>query len=774
MKTLNIIRLQITVNGIVQGVGFRPFIFKLAHEHELTGYVKNTPDGVEIEVEGEETNAEKFFDNIKLKAPPLSEIIELTKKEIAPAGSESFEIQHSPNVSANQTVISPDICICDDCLNELFDHQNRRYLYPFINCTNCGPRYTIIENVPYDRKYTTMQNFKMCEDCQKEYDDPLDRRFHAQSNACEKCGPKTWFEFSDSTEIIKGNESIKKTAELLLQGKIIAIKGLGGFHIAADALNETAVETLRERKGRELKPFAIMVKDLDTAKRLVEISTKEEQRLISPQRPILLLRKRKNILVADSVAPKNNRLGIMLPYTPLHYLIFYYMEQHFHNGNSPVLVMTSANYSEEPIEITNDGAKERLAKLVDGYLVHNRDILIRSDDSVMIFINNKQRIIRRSRGFVPKPFYLQDNGPAILALGAELKNTICLLKNKKAFISQHIGDLTNYSAYEFFQQSIRHFQLIMDCKPEYVAHDLHPDYLSTRWAKEKSSLHLIGVQHHHAHMASCMAEHNLHEPVIGIILDGTGFGYDRTIWGGEILIGNYTNFKRYAYLEQIPLPGGDAAVKEPWKIGVSYLYHAFDKKLPDIPFLKLHQFETIIQMIEKNFNSPLTSSTGRLFDAVSVISGGPPKIYYEAQAAIELTQAVNNLDVDLYNYDLKDGQNRNVIPLKTFIRSITEDVQAKVPFEKISAKFHKTLAEIFSGVVLKAQKETGIQDVVLSGGVFQNEILLKLMEDKLCNLGFNVFSHSKIPTNDGGISIGQAVIARELITKNIIEAKVEY
>jgi len=769
LNSNEITRLQINVNGIVQGVGFRPFVLRIATENNLSGFVRNSQSGVEIEVEGNSKDINRFVTDLREKAPPLSEIIHLETFYVTVQRSNQFEIIASTVVIGNQTLISPDVCICDDCLSELFDPRNRRYLYPFINCTNCGPRLTIIENIPYDRKHTTMNKFDMCEECSKEYHDPHDRRFHAQPNACPKCGPNIWLEQAGDDVILEKDKAITKAARDLANGKIVAVKGLGGFHLAVDAYNDEAIKKLRERKRREEKPFAVMVSNINQLNELVWLSNDEKVLLSSFARPILLLKK-KNCRIAESVAPHNKRLGVMLAYTPLHHVLLEEVQKHLKHF-PPVLVMTSANFSEEPIEITNDSAKNNLSEVADGFLFHNRDILIRADDSVVMFVNNKPRIIRRSRGFVPRPFFTKKKGAAILGVGAELKNTICLLKNDQAFVSQHIGDLTNFSAHQFFKETINYQQKIIDCKAEYVGYDLHPDYLSTRWAKEESKLPSFGVQHHHAHMASCMGEHDLKKDVIGIILDGTGYGLDNTIWGGEVLIGNYTKVKRFAHLETIPLPGGDAAIKEPWRIAVSYLYHAFDGKLPPMDFLEKRNTDIVLQMLAKKINSPLTSSAGRLFDAVSVICGGPNTIRYEAQAAIELMQKVETMNVEPYCVD-EDKTGQKFIPIKSLIKKIVDDVNNGTSSSTISARFHKTFTQLLIKKAEQARAETRINDVVLSGGVFQNEILLELMENELQLKGFNVYSHSKIPTNDGGISFGQVMVVNELITKGM--QKVEF
>ncbi|MCJ7802823.1 MAG: carbamoyltransferase HypF [Candidatus Marinimicrobia bacterium] len=545
---------------------------------------------------------------------------------------------------------------------------------------------------------------------------------------------------------------IVTTREKLKEGKIVAIKGLGGFHLAVDATNDDMVQKLRKLKGRDEKPFALMVRDLKIAQQYCLISNEEKQALQSYSAPILLLKKLSYCNIADSVAPGNDFLGVMLPYTPLHHVLF-------EDLDTP-LIMTSANYSEEPICIDNDEALERLNSIADYFLIHNRDIYLRSDDSVAIYLANKMRYLRRSRGIVPQPVFVKSTGSSVLAVGGELKNTICLLKDDKAFISQHIGDLENIEAFNFFKMTIEHLQRIFDVKPELIVHDMHPQYFSTQWAKEQSDVQTIAVQHHHTHLAACMAENQITEPVIGIIMDGTGYGADGTIWGGEILIGDYSNFDRFAHFEQIPLPGGDAAIKSPWRTAVSYLHKTFDCSLPNLPFLENHDVEPIIEMVDKNINSPLTSSCGRLFDAVAAMSGGRQIIHYEAQAAIELMQAFDTIDVRPFSFEIEQKTGKREILLKPIIRSLVRSIQNNESFSKISSRFHTTLIKIFIEIVQDARKETGINQVVLSGGVFQNMILFEHTILALEKANFRVYTHSQVPTNDGGISLGQAMIGR--------------
>lgn len=758
--TPSVQRLRLLVNGIVQGVGFRPFVYNLAQRLNLSGFVSNSSRGVIIEIEGSENHIGQFLHDLQNQLPPLAEITGIRQQSLNPQFTEGFAIQPSQADRDNQTLIAPDMAICPDCLQELFDPQNRRYLYPFINCTNCGPRYTIIKNIPYDRPFTSMANFRMCPQCQAEYDNPADRRFHAQPNACALCGPRVWYESGASEQAsLRDVDAIDEAVTDLAAGKIVAIKGLGGFHLAVDARQDKAVERLRRRKNREEKPLAIMVADLQKARQLTFISERERKLLESPQRPIVLLRKRSAKIISEQVAPGNKRLGIMLPYTPLHYILFARLQERL-GGSSPIaLVMTSANLSEEPIAISNEDARERLAGIADAFLMHNREILVRADDSVIMEVAKQPLFFRRSRGYVPRPVFIDRSGPSVLALGGELKNTICLLKGDRAFLSQHIGDLENVAANDFFVGSIEYLQKILEVKPQVTIHDLHPAYFSTQWAKEQNEMPTIAVQHHHAHMASCMAEWKLQDPVIGIILDGTGYGYDGTIWGGEILVGDYLHINRLACLEPMPLPGGDAAIREPWRIAYTYLYSALAGEETDLPLFRNRPVDLLRQMLEKKINTPLTSSCGRLFDAVAALSGGKATIRYEAQAAIELMQAAEDLNVSPLKYECA----MPYIPVKPIIADVLRALHQGEDFSRIAARFHKTLVDLFIGMALLAHRQTGIDTVVLSGGVFQNEILLEHLRNELHRRGLRVYANQQIPPNDGGIALGQAAIGQKLM-----------
>src|SRR5579872_6740488 len=631
------VRKQIAVSGIVQGVGFRPYVYRLANERQLSGSVRNTAAGVMIEVQGAGEAVDDFLARLPAQSPPLARITAVSVRDLPCNGDRRFEIVASRGQESVRTLISPDVAICADCLRELFDPADRRYKYPFINCTNCGPRFTIVRGIPYDRPLTSMAAFTMCPACQQEYEDPRSRRFHAQPNACWECGPQVEL-WDGSGERIAAEDPISAAAEQLKHGAVLAIKGLGGFHLAVDATAAAAVERLRERKGRVDKPFAVMVPGMEAAE-FCELDAGAREAVCSAQRPIVLLRKKDPCAIAAAVAPSNRELGLFLPYTPLHYLLLA-------EGKFSALVMTSGNRSEEPIAIDNAEAVERLRGLPDFFLVHNRDILLRCDDSVVRVSGGGVRQMRRSRGYVPVPIFLAQDVPSVLAVGGELKNTICLTKGRHAFLSQHVGDLENLQAFQFFAEAVGHLEKVLEIQPQVVAHDLHPDYFSTRWALLQKGVPLVGVQHHHAHIASCMAENQLDGRVIGIALDGAGYGSDGCIWGGELLLADYSGFERAGHLEYVPMPGGEAAVREPWRMAVSYLHRHFgraflDLKIPFVQQLDPAKLKVLLTAMERNINSPLTSSCGRLFDAVAALAGIRQRVNYEAQAAIELEMAMD-------------------------------------------------------------------------------------------------------------------------------------
>lgn len=761
-------RRKIEINGIVQGVGFRPFIYSLATQHHLNGFVLNNTKGVVIEVEGEKPSIESFISSIKDGLPPISRIEAMGVKNLPPVGYENFSIKPSLSSGKRAVIISPDIATCEKCLEELFDEKDRRFTHPFINCTNCGPRFTIIKDIPYDRKMTTMEKFKMCPICQAEYDNPSNRRFHAQPNCCPECGPEVkLIELKgDIPEEINRDNPLEKTAQQLSTGSIVAIKGLGGFHLACDATNQSAVLRLRAGKQRNEKPFALMAKDMDTIRTFCNMDKEEETLLLSVRRPIVLLKKKKenHLPVAEGIARNQNYYGVMLPYTPLHHLLFYF--------NSPsLLVMTSGNLREEPIIYKDKDAFSRLSKIADYFLSHNRKIHIRCDDSVTrIFLRN-ETLVRRARGYVPEPIALPFECKGnILSCGAELKNTFCLTKGNYAFLSQHIGDLENLETLQSFEKGIEQFKHLFSIEPRVIAYDMHPEYLSTKYAKRLSLKHpdipTVPIQHHYAHIASCMAENGITDKVIGIAFDGTGYGTDGKIWGAEFLIADLENSKRVGHLRYIPMPGGEMAIKEPWRMAVSYLYDTYgdgftDLGLESVKKIPREKRELVKKMISQGINSPLTSSMGRFFDAVSAMLSICMKNNYEAQAAIELEMAIKEKEEreEQYKYSIMDENGLLIIDTKELVRGIVEDIKGASSTSFISSKFHNTIVEIITDISNKLRKRFGLNKIALSGGVFQNMFLLNKTVKGLQKNGFSLYTHHRVPTNDGGISLGQAAIA---------------
>lgn len=745
---------RLQVNGIVQGVGFRPFVYQLAVRHGLKGEVANTSAGVIIHVEGPSEQIRAFESDLTEKSPPLAHIVEIASRPDILRSYPGFAITPSRGDAAMTTLISPDVAVCGDCLAEMFDPADRRFGYPFINCTNCGPRYTIIDDIPYDRPKTSMRHFTMCAECQAEYDDPLNRRFHAQPNACPVCGPHVGLWDADRNRV-EAPDPVACAARIIREGLILAVKGLGGYHLAVDATQPAAVERLRQRKRREEKPFAVMSPDLAMIRSYAVAAPDEEKLLASIARPIVLLAKRQPFALAEAVAPRNRYVGAMLPYTPLHYLI---LRQGF-----AALVMTSGNLSEEPIAIENEDAFERLAGIADFFLIHNRDIYLRSDDSVVRRVAGATRFMRRSRGYVPVPVFLKHELPPILACGAELKNTVCITRGNQAFLSQHIGDLENLETYEFFQKTVFHMRRLLAVQPELIACDLHPDYLSTRWAEEQEAILKVRVQHHHAHIMSCMTEHRLEGTVIGLACDGTGYGPDGTVWGGEVLVADVRGYDRAAHLACVPMPGSAAAIKEPWRMAVSYLHDAFGTGMWDLDLPVLREIgeakaRFIVEMIAKQVNSPQTSSMGRLFDGVAAIAGLRGRVTYEGQAAMELEMAAADDADSAYEFAWQDGEPLRILPAP-IIRGIVADLRGGIPVPAISARFHNSLVRMLSDLCTLLRARRGLNRVVLSGGVFQNARLLGGIIPALEGRGFEVFSHRRVPTNDGGIALGQAVIA---------------
>lgn len=761
---------HIDVRGIVQGVGFRPFVYGLATKHNLKGWVCNTSEGVKIEVEGEAQAIRQFQLELKTKAPPLAHIENIAITYHPPTGYKGFEIRHSIAEEGKYQLISPDIATCKACLSEVLSPDNRRYRYPFTNCTNCGPRFTIIKDMPYDRPKTTMRHFQMCPQCQAEYNNPLDRRFHAQPNACPKCGPRV--ELVDAQgKIAASPDPIASASQLLRKGKIIAIKGLGGFLLACDASNKTAVRTLRQRKKRPFKPLAIMVTDIDEVKKHCYVSPEEEKLLSSPQSPIVLMRWKGNSPVSREVAPNLEYLGVMLPYTPLHHILL--------RDSQLPLVMTSGNLSEEPIAKDNDEALRRLSGIADYFLMHNRDIYSRYDDSVAIVERGTSQLVRRARSYAPYPIHLKFKTKQVLGCGAQMNNTFCLTRDNYAFLSQHIGDLENIETLEHFDNTISLYKRLFRIEPEIIAHDLHPDYLSTRYARElgSSGVKLIPVQHHHAHIASCMADNGLDTPVIGVAFDGTGLGSDGHIWGGEFMVADYQSFNRVAHLEYLPLPGGDAAIKRPYRIAISYLLTLLGENALNTVIAKAAkqsqshfmknvskvEIQIIKRQIERGLNSPLTSSMGRLFDAISAMIGIRGEIDYEGQAAVELEMIAykgnHTNSKETYPYHIVEDNGIRIVKLGDLLSAIVEDLGQNVPQGRISIRFHNTIAQMTNAMCQLMANETGIKQVALSGGVFQNRLLLTKTASLLENSGFQVLTHRQVPCNDGGISLGQAVIA---------------
>jgi hydrogenase maturation protein HypF len=746
-------RAEINITGIVQGIGFRPFIYNLARRHSIRGWVLNNEKGVLIDAESEDGNLELFLQDIPKLAPPLSQIETFDVRYLVPLNYTTFEIRKSEEAEEKFVLISPDVATCDQCLSELFLPQNFRYRYPFINCTLCGPRFTIIQDIPYDRHKTTMALFKMCPICQKEYEDPSDRRFHAQPNACYACGPSLYLENKKGEKI--SGDPLEETLALLDKGEIVAIKGLGGFHLTCDAKNQEAVSFLRSRKFREDKPFAVMCRDIEEVKDHCEVNEEEEKLLLSVERPIVILKRRKDSSIAHAVAPYQDTLGVMLPYSPLHHLLL--------KGPLKTLVMTSGNVSDEPISYKNEEALKRLSKIADYFLFHNREIHMRCDDSVTRVFEGKPYILRRSRGYIPFPIKLPFPLEMILACGGELKNTFCLTRSQYAFVSHHIGDLENLETLTSFEEGIEHFKRLFYIEPRAIAYDLHPDYLSTQYALSIPEIPRIGVQHHHAHIVSAMVENGIEGDVIGVALDGTGFGLDGTVWGGEFINANLRDFNRLAHLKKVPMPGGSMAIREPWRMAMVYLSEAFGDEATKLKInlmerIDFQKWDILKRAIEKKINSPLTSSMGRLFDAVSSLLSIRDEVHYEGQAAIELEMIADHGERETYPFLVQKDEGSMVIDSTEIIRSVVKDLVKGVSTSKISGKFHRTVARLIIETCETIRSNERLNRIVLSGGVFQNIFLLSLVIEGLRRSDFEVYTHHLVPTNDGGISLGQAVI----------------
>ena len=765
------VRRAVLVCGVVQGVGFRPFVYRLAFEEGLAGFIGNDTDGVTIEVEGPEERVEAFLDRLRAEAPPLARIDSIVARDVTAIGEVGFRIVASEVLGPVSTGIPADAATCRDCLRELLDPEDRRYGYPFLNCTNCGPRFTITRRIPYDRPQTSMARFKMCAACQAEYDDPLSRRFHAQPNACWDCGPRVWLVGADGSALSADNP-VAATIDRLVAGQIMAIKGVGGFHLSVDATNQAAVMRLRERKHRYGKPLAVMVRDMEAAREVCALTAAEEALLQTAARPIVLARKRDGGGIAEGVAPGIPWLGVFLPYAPLQHLLFA-------DGRLRALVMTSANLSEEPIAIDNDEALARLGAIADAFLMHDREILQRCDDSVAAVVDGTPQLIRRARGFVPLGVELPLDAPPLLAVGGHLKNVFALARGRRVYQSQHLGDLENLTGLEFFRESLDHLMRTFEIEPETVVHDLHPGYLSTEWAKEwarERGLPLIGVQHHHAHVAGCMAEHGLRE-AIGLTLDGTGYGTDGRIWGGEVLIARLDGFERFAHLEYVAMPGGDAAVREPWRMAFAALRAAdFDVESEQIVKLlgaQASEVRVLRRMVERGINSPMTSSLGRLFDAVAAVVLNRRVVDYEAQAAIELegiaVDEPDRFEQGDYVPELHDAEEGSgsaaVIRTGKMWKAVLEDLWRGVPASRISARFHAGIAEGFINVAGNARIESGINQVAMSGGCMHNRRLARLLRVGLEAQGFQVFQHAQVSPGDGGLSYGQVAVAAAMLAK---------
>ncbi len=767
------VRTRARVQGTVQGVGFRPFVYRLALEEGLAGYVRNDDQGVLLEVQGSAAAVDRFLSRLRGETPPLAVIDDVATDAVEPGGGSAFEILTSRHTGRPDALITPDTATCADCLAELHDPGDRRYRYPFINCTNCGPRLTIVLGVPYDRALTTMAPFAMCEACRREYEDPSDRRFHAQPNACPRCGPRA--RLTDAAglpvDLAGARDPIQAAAIRLAAGEIVALKGLGGFHLACDAANPAAVQALRTRKHREDKPFALMLADPAAAPRFVSLPGEEEQLLSCIQRPIVLAARQVRAPVAVAVAPGAPELGVMLPYTPLHHLLL--ADFAAASGGSVALVMTSGNVSDEPIAYRDQDARQCLASIADVFLVHDREIETRVDDSVMRVVaaggRRRPLTLRRSRGYVPAPLKLPvDARLALLACGAEQKSTFCLANGARAWVGHHIGDLEHYSTLRAFQDGIAHFERLFSITPAVVAHDLHPDYLSTAYALARDDVHLIGVQHHHAHLAAGLAEHGLRGPAVGAIFDGTGYGSDATVWGGELLVGGLDGFDRAGSLHPVRMPGGAAAVRQPWRMAASWLTEAFGTPQPPPPRLaaKLppHRWDAISGVAANPALSPLTTSMGRLFDAVGALCGLRADVTYEGQAAIELEAAAAQAPGQgAYPLGVIDGAGpaagRLVLDPRETIRALSAELEAGAAVSVVASRFHGAVTQATVAALLRIAAERGLETVVLSGGVFQNRLLLEAVADGLERRSARVILPERLPPNDGGISFGQAAVA---------------
>jgi hydrogenase maturation protein HypF len=742
-------RVQVRVDGTVQGVGFRPFVFRLAEEEALGGWVRNDEHGVLCEVEGAPERVASFLARVASEAPPLAVVEHVRARDVAPTGAAEFAIVPSERRGLPTAPVTPDTATCDACLSELFDPADRRHRYPFINCTNCGPRFTIVRDVPYDRPRTTMAAFAMCARCRAEYDDPHDRRFHAQPNACPACGPSV--RLADAGGRTIADDALAAAAAALRDGRIVAVKGLGGYHLACRADDEAAVGALRARKHREDRPFAVMVRDAAAARTLAAIGPHDEALLRSPERPIVLVARRQDAAVAASVAPRVPALGLMLPYTPLHHLLL--------ADTGVALVMTSGNVSDEPIAFRDEDALERLGAIADVFLVHDRPIRTRTDDSVARVAGGRPMLLRRARGYVPAGVALRvPAAEAVLGVGAELKNAICLARGSRAWTGHHIGDLKNLETLASFREAIAHLGRLLAVEPRVVAHDLHPDYLSTAWARDQEGVRLVGVQHHHAHLAACLAEHGETGEAVGAIFDGAGYGPDGAVWGGELLVGGPAGFRRAGHLHPVRLPGGDHAVRQPWRMACAWLTAALGHEPAPAAGVDEARWRAVARMAATGLASPPTTSAGRLFDAVAALAGVRTEVTYEGQAAVELEAAADPHERGAYPLPVRDGDPL-VLDARETVRAVAEDAASGVAPGVVAARFHAGLAAATAEACARAAAASGLGTVVLSGGVFQNRLLLEGTVARLERRGLRVLVPERIPPNDGGIAFGQIAVA---------------
>ena len=751
-------RWVVRVLGIVQGVGFRPFIHRLSRRHQVAGTVLNYAGGVDIEIEGPPATLQAFVDDLRNGKPPIAVIEDLTTEATEPTGEPGFEILPSRDGAEGPILVSPEVAVCADCERELLDPADRHHRHPFVNCTNCGPRFTIIRGMPYDRPMTSMAPFPMCDDCRREYEDIDDRRFHAQPVACPSCGPTLSFQGPDGE--LKGEDALAATVRALRDGNVVAVKGLGGFHLACDATNDAAVRTLRERKNREEKPLAIMAPDVETIASFCDVPDYALDMLTGIRKPICLLPKLPESDIAPSVAPDSACLGVMLPYTPLHRLLL-------SDGGFRALVMTSGNLSDEPLARGNQEAFERLSHIADAFCTHDREILVGCDDSVARPTSAGMILMRRARGFAPFPVRLPEPMPSVLALGAHLKNVFCLTKGEYAYPSQHIGDLDDAETLRFLEHSVQHYLTTFRAEPESLACDLHPDYWSTRHAEklaEGLGVELTRVQHHHAHIVSCMADRHVTEPVVGIACDGTGLGDDGTVWGCEVMVADYTDYTRKAHLRYIPLPGGDRAVREPWRVAATYLSLAYGPDFADeldIPFcegLDRSAWRLLQGMIDKGVNSPPASSAGRLFDAVAALVGVRQACSYEGQAAIRLEALAEPTDRS-YPFEIDDSGELLVLDPLPMFPHIISDIRSGASQGEISGAFHNMFVDMLAAAALRVAGDADLDRVALSGGTFQNEWVLTGLCRRLREMKLDAIVHENLPCNDGGLSLGQAVVA---------------